>query len=142
MRGGALDWFRSYLTQPEKFVSINDISSGHRVIEYGVHRGSILGTMLFLIVNTDFQNCSNFFNFTVFADDRTLTCKFKNTFPDEISNLQSTTLKVVFHWINVNKLKVNTSKCKIIRFSYSNKLSLPPISIDSSYTIETVTVSL
>ena len=36
VRGGALDWFRSQLTQREQHVSLNCINSGHRLIEYGV----------------------------------------------------------------------------------------------------------
>ena len=42
VRGDALDRFRSYLTQREQYVSINNNSSGHRFIEYCVPQGTIL----------------------------------------------------------------------------------------------------
>ena len=94
VRGGELDWFRSYLTQREQDVSIRGINSGHRLIEYGVPQISILGPLLFLIFFNDFPKCSNLFKFTQFASDSTLT-----------SNLLSTILKDVFHWINVKKIQ-------------------------------------
>ena len=87
-------------------------------------------------VHCKFPKYSNFFNFTLFADDSILTCAFENTSSDEISNLQSTTIKDVFHRIIVNKLKVNTSKCKFINFSYRKKTSLPLIIIDCCIIIE------
>ena len=53
-RGQALVWIRSYLTQCKQYVSINDINSRHCLIEYGAPRGSIPGSILFLIFNNDF----------------------------------------------------------------------------------------
>ena len=84
VRGGALDWLHSYLTQPKQNVSINGISSGHRHIEYGVPQRCILSPLLFLIIINDFPKCSNIFNLTLFAEDSTLTCNLKNTYPHEI----------------------------------------------------------
>ena len=40
----ALDWFRSYLTNKEQCVSINNVDSNPIVIQCGVPQGSILGT--------------------------------------------------------------------------------------------------
>ena len=71
-----------------------------------------------------------------------MTCKFKSTSPDEKSYILSTTLKQVFYWINVVKLKVNTSKCNFISFSYRKILSLPPTSIDSGYINETDSIKI
>ena len=83
VRGGALDWFRSYSSQCEQYVSINSRTSGHPPIELCVPQGSILAPLLFLIFMNDVPDCSNFLSFTLFADDSTLTYKFKNTSPDK-----------------------------------------------------------
>ena len=71
VRGDALDRFRSYLTQREKCESKNDISSGHRLIEYGVSHGFIPAPLLILmLIKLSFSfSFSFFFNFTLFADD-------------------------------------------------------------------------
>ena len=127
--GGALHWIRSYLTQRKRYVSINGINSVNRLIECGVPQGYIFQS---IAVSHIFQQLSQIFKLLQFHDN-TLTFKFKNTSPDEISNLLSITLKDIFHWINVIILKVITSKCKFISFSYHKKLSLPLISIDSCF---------
>ena len=55
---------RSYLTQREKCESKNDISSGHRLIEYGVPQSSYFGPLLIHTFINDFPKCS-FFYFTL-----------------------------------------------------------------------------
>ena len=47
VRGEALDWFRSYLTNREQYISINNVDSNLRVIQCGVPQGSILGSLYF-----------------------------------------------------------------------------------------------
>ena len=75
VQGVALDWFCSYLTNREQYVSINNVDSNSRVIECGVPQGSILGPLLFLIFINGITKCSNQFKYILYADDSTLsTC--------------------------------------------------------------------
>ena len=41
------DWFRSYLSDRTQFVKA--FSSDYKTVKYGVHQGSVIGTLLFLI---------------------------------------------------------------------------------------------
>ena len=63
------------LKNREQYVSINNVDSNNRVIQYGVPQGSILGSLLFLIFINDITKCSNQFKYILYADDSTLsTC--------------------------------------------------------------------
>ena len=49
IRGPALKWFTSYLTDRKQFVSVNGINSTTQAISCGVPQGSVLGPLLFLL---------------------------------------------------------------------------------------------
>ena len=135
--GVELGWFQSYLTNRDQFVSLDCQTSECRPVVCGVPQGSILGPLLFLIFINDFPNSSNFFKFTLFADDSTLTCKFKNDSVRMISNTLNQEMSKVFQWLNSNKIKVNIDKCNFINFSYRKQIALQPIRVNSSYILET-----
>ena len=78
VRGLALDWFRSHLTNRQQNVTLKNKLSDVRSVDCGVPQGFILVPLLLLIFINDFHNCSNFFKFTLFADDSTLNCRFEN----------------------------------------------------------------
>ena len=103
IRGMELSWFQSYLSGRLQYVSLDDFSSQVHLIDRGVPQGSILGPLLFLIFINDFPNCSNFFKFTLFADDSTLSCKFKNVSAENISLQLEAELCVINDWLNTNR---------------------------------------
>ena len=47
LSGTVLNWFRSYLTDRDSFISIDDSASRRYKLMYGVPQGSILGPILF-----------------------------------------------------------------------------------------------
>ena len=96
-------------------------------------KGSILGPLLFLIFINDFPQCSNFFSFTLFADDSTLTCKFKNTPPQQISTIISNQLIDIQNWTNKNRIKINSDKSHLITFSYRKNIEVGRVKLGESF---------
>ena len=74
IRGVVLDWFRSYLSGRYQYVAMKDVLSEPRAVSYGVLQGSTPGPLLSLILINGFPNSEQCFQFTLFADDSTLTC--------------------------------------------------------------------
>ena len=53
IRGIALDWFKSYLSDRKQFVTYNGTNSEMKCVTCGVPQGSILGPLLFTLYVND-----------------------------------------------------------------------------------------
>ena len=69
IRGNSHDWFKSYLTNCEQFVSYNDVPSETKQITHGVPQGSIVGPLLFILYLNEFSQASDLLFSILFADD-------------------------------------------------------------------------
>ena len=119
IHGAALRWFTSYLTGRSQYVEIDGVSSNILLLSTGVPQGSILGPLLFLIYMNDIPNCTEHFNFILYADDTTLnnTVQIPSLSPVDINN----ELAKVYDWLAVNKLSLNVRKTKYVIFHAMNK---------------------
>ena len=53
IRGIALDWLKSYLSNKQQFVSCNGTKSTEQALSYGVPQGSVIGPLMFVIELTE-----------------------------------------------------------------------------------------
>ena len=110
IRGKALEWFTSYLSNRSQFVHVNGFNSQKKTITCGVPQGSLLGPLLFVIYINDFHRSSEKLSFILFADDSNLF--FSHPDPNILARTVNEELKKVIQWIYANKLSLNIQKPK------------------------------
>ena len=125
LKGPTLNLFQSYLTNRRQYTEIEDTTSTILPIQVGVPHGSILGPILFIIYVNDLPQCSNKFDFIMYADDTTLSSTI-GSFSDINSNTNADSLinaeicKVI-EWLKLNKLSLNKTKSKYMTFHMPKK---------------------
>lgn len=116
IRGTALEWFKSYLSNRQQYVIFNDAPSTYKFVNTGVPQGSTLGPLLFLIYINDITNSSDILYFILYADNTNLF--YSDKCIDKCINLitvANSELIKLFEWFRVNKLSVNANKTKYIQ---------------------------
>ena len=137
IRGSALDWFGSYLTNRQQFVTYKYVSSDNKTIKCGVTQGSILGPLLFLIYINDLANICQYTMPILFADDSNLFIngtdvrKIELELNEELRNIAS--------WLRINELSLNVNKTQYMVFTRKlNKIEDIVLRVEGQ-TIERVT---
>ena len=77
-RGKFLELILNFVSNRNYFVNVNGMRSESRTVNIGVPQGSTLGPLLFLLYINDMCNSSSEFDFTLFADDTTLSMSGDN----------------------------------------------------------------
>ncbi len=118
IRGIALKWFESYLSDRKQHVYVNNFLSEALNVICGVPQGSILGPLLFLIYVNDISKSSDKLLFRLFADDTNIFMSDSNV--GRLQTAMNTELKKVNQWLKCNFLSLNVSKTKFLLFHYNN----------------------
>ena len=142
VRGVASKWFESFLHGRTQTTMVNGSRSSTAAVSHGVPQGSTLGPLLFLVFINDLPNSSNFFDFTLFADDCTLT-KSLTSNPSNFSSQADVVnfeLCKISKWFKENKISVNYNKTKFIIFSYGRPIDFPLIHINNEIVHQTSSI--
>lgn len=118
VRGNALKWFESYLSDRQQCVEVGHAKSDFQVITCGVPQGSVLGPLLFLLYINDINLCSPLLSFHLFADDTSIFFSHKNK--TVLQNILNNELVKVSDWLYANKLSLNVKKSNVILFRPKN----------------------
>jgi hypothetical protein len=118
VKGKALDWFSSYLSDRTQQVDINGELSTRLKISYGVLQGSILGPILFLCYINDIRATTKLATY-LFADDT--TCLAEHKILSELITFVNVELKKLSNWLRANKMAINVSKTNYIIFHTKGK---------------------
>jgi len=119
IRGTALNWFKSYLSNRMQSVEINGNVSSMRTITCGVPQGSILGPLLFIIYINDIVRVSSLMEFILFADDTNLL--FHDTDLQNLINKANIEVQKISDWLKINKLSLNIKKTHFILFHFRQR---------------------
>ena len=139
IRGTALNWFRSYLSDRKQYVLIDDQKSTETSRDFGVPQGSVLGPVLFILHTTPLTCLIEKHSICheMFADDTQLNLsESPENYSDLVPSLQDC-VKDIGLWMEENKLKLNNDKTEAIRFlalSFINTTLSHPHTISLSNT--------
>ena len=106
-----LKLIKSYLTNRQQFVTINNSRSTSKTVTCGVPQGSVLGPLFFLLIINDLPNVSDKLFSILFADDTSVFIEGKNI--DEVIGTELAKLTV---WLATNKLTLNIKKSNFMIF--------------------------
>ena len=119
IRGVVKDWFENYLYNRKQIVTYKGVQSEEMTIRSGVHQGSLLCPLLFLLYINDIQYCSELISIVLFADDTNIL--YSHTCLKKLNEIIQVEINKIADWLNANKLSINTEKNKFILFRTKNK---------------------
>ena len=118
IRGTALAWFKSYLSERYQTVSIDGMTSRSKLLQFGVPQGSVLGPILYTLYTSCLGKVikNHGIDFHMYADDTQLYIALSNDNDPTISckeKLENCLIDIK-KWMLTNKLKLNDDKTELL----------------------------
>ena len=117
--GLPVEWFRNYLEQRAQYVQINNNKSEIGEVTTGVHQGTILASVLYLLYCNDLPY-NTILKAYLFADDTSLFYEADNQ--KDLFDIANKELAKLENWFSANKLTINASKTRYQIFSSTGKV--------------------
>ena len=114
-----LSLFKSYLSQRQQLVSIDNTKPRFRPITFGVPQGSILGPLLFFLFINDLPLYTSNVSTDMYADDTKLYDV--QTSQDTIEKNLQIALKELHKWCKNNGMVLNSTKTKVMLITTNQK---------------------
>ena len=139
IRGTALSWLKSYLSDRRHCVSFKNILSIFSLVEFGVPQGSVLGPLLFGVYLLPLGEIFRSFgiNFHCYADDTQIYIPIRPDDRSQLGNLE-TCLTAVTAWMSQNFLRLNANKTELLVVGPKTQL---PLLADLSLNIESCAIT-
>lgn len=86
--GAVSNIIRSYLCKRRQYVYINNISSGLLLVKHGIHRGSILGPLYFIIYINDITHIPDSTKVMIYTNNpNTFSCETTKDDLEDMANI-------------------------------------------------------
>ena len=130
IRGKALDWFRSYLSNRQQCVCYDEPNSIAVTVECGVPQGSVLGPLFCIVYANDLPNSINHAKTILFADDTTVYTSNKSI---------DSPFEIMYQELNNDKQKLNLPEIKLANqvISKAESVKFLGIYIDEKLKLDT-----
>lgn len=120
IEGKELKLFENYMADRRQKVKYNGDISEELEIPIGLPQGTALSVILFILYINDIVKIGQHSQIALFADDTAITVTDRNA--NNAINKMNHDLKLIYNWLNTNKLMLNVNKTKWIKIS-NNKIN-------------------